>query len=74
MWRRSRKTASSSCPGFFQAEEVGLLKAELPALLAEETPANVIEKESGVVRTAMGLHLRSDVYASVFARLVRHPP
>jgi ectoine hydroxylase len=56
-------------PGLFSAAEVGLLKAELPALMAEETPANVIEKESGVVRTAMGLHLRNDI----FAKLVRHP-
>ena len=56
-------------PGLFSGPEVGLLKAELPALMAEETPANVIEKESGVVRTAMSLHLRN----GVFARLVRHP-
>ena len=56
-------------PGLFSGAEVGLLKAELPALLAEETTANVIEKESGVVRTAMGLHLRN----GVFAKLVRHP-
>ena len=31
--------------------------------------ANIREKKSGVVRTAMGLHLRDET----FARLVRHP-
>jgi ectoine hydroxylase len=56
-------------PDLFSAAEVAALRAELPALLAEETPANFREKTSGVVRTAMGLHLRNPVYA----RLVRHP-
>jgi len=39
------------------------------SLFAEDTPANIREKASGEVRTAMGLHLRSHV----FARLCRHP-
>ena len=56
-------------PGLFSGPEVSLLKAELPGLLAQDSPANVMEKESGAVRTAMGLHLRSEV----FAKLVRHP-
>ncbi len=56
-------------PGLFSAEEVAVLRTELPALFAEDTEANVIEKSSGVVRTAMGLHTRNDVYA----KLVRHP-
>lgn len=56
-------------PGLFSAEEVARLRARLPALFAEDTPANVREKHSGEVRTAMGLHLRDPLYG----RLVRHP-
>ena len=56
-------------PGLFSAEEVARLCDELPRLFAEATPANVIEKESGEVRTAMGLQMRSPL----FGRMVRHP-
>jgi ectoine hydroxylase len=56
-------------PALFSRAEVAVLRAEVPALFAEDTPANIREKVSGEVRTAMGLHLRSDV----FARLCRHP-
>jgi ectoine hydroxylase len=56
-------------PALFSADEVATLHAELPRLFAEDTPANIREKASGEVRTAMGLHLRSEV----FARLCRHP-
>lgn len=56
-------------PGLFSAAEIAVLRAALPPVFAEDTPANFREKRSGKVRTAMGLHLRSDVYA----RLVRHP-
>jgi ectoine hydroxylase len=56
-------------PGLFSAREVEVLRAALPPVFAAESPANVREKLSGEVRTAMGLHLRSPAYA----RLVRHP-
>ena len=56
-------------PGLFSGEEVAVLRARLPALLAEDTDSNVREKKTGVTRTAMGLHRRDEV----FARLVRHP-
>ncbi len=56
-------------PRLFSRDEVRALCARLPALYAEDTPANIIEKESGEVRTAMGLHLRD----ALFAKLVRHP-
>ena len=55
-------------PGLFSAAEVQVLKDDLPRLHAEDTPANFREK-NGLVRTAMGLHLRSAVYSNV----VRHP-
>jgi ectoine hydroxylase len=56
-------------PGLFSPREVEILRAAMAPVLAEENPANIREKQSGEVRTAMGLHLRSPV----FARLVRHP-
>lgn len=56
-------------PDRFTADEVALINARLPALLAQDDPGNIIEQSSGEVRTAMGLHLRDDL----FSRLVRHP-
>ena len=56
-------------PSLFSAEEVEALRSELPRLFAEHRPENFREKESDAVRTAMGLHLRSEIYA----RVVRHP-
>ncbi len=56
-------------PGLFSPAEVGLLRAELPELFAEQDPANIRERDGGEVRTAMGLHLRN----RLFAKLVRHP-
>ena len=56
-------------PSRFSREEVAALRAELPRLFAERRPENFREKESDAVRTAMGLHLRSEV----FARATRHP-
>ena len=53
----------------FSPEEVDLLHSRLPFLFSENHPGNIIEQSSGVVRTAMGLHLRDDLYG----RLVRHP-
>ncbi len=56
-------------PELFSKDEVAALRARLPALFAADDPANVVEKNSGEVRTAMGLHLRDPL----FAKLVRHP-
>ena len=56
-------------PELFSMREVEVIRAQLPALFAERCPQNFREKDSDVVRTAMGLHLRNEV----FARLVRHP-
>ena len=56
-------------PELFSDQEVELLCSALTPVLAEEDPANIREKGGGAVRTAMGLHLRS----AVFAKLVRHP-
>ena len=56
-------------PELFSKAEVAALCAPLPALFAQDDPANVREKHGGEVRTAMGLHLRD----AVFAQLVRDP-
>lgn len=56
-------------PSLFSAYEVAILRAALDAAIAQDLLANVGEKGSGEVRTAMALHLRSPV----FERLVRHP-
>jgi ectoine hydroxylase len=56
-------------PSLFSPSEVEQMRVALVSVFAEQTPANIREKLSGEVRTAMGLHLRNAVYA----RLVRHP-
>jgi ectoine hydroxylase len=56
-------------PNLFSPGEVAVLRTAAARVFAQDDPANVREKLSGEVRTAMGLHLRHEV----FARLVRHP-
>ena len=56
-------------PNYFSHDEVDAMKAELPALFAEDTPRRVIEKEGGKVRSVYGSHTTNDV----FRRLVHHP-
>ena len=47
-------------PGRFGPDDLAELDAVLPELMAQECPENIREKSSGVVRTAMGLHLRNE--------------
>tara|TARA_B100001123_G_scaffold388990_1_gene465398 strand:- start:444 stop:1214 length:771 start_codon:yes stop_codon:yes gene_type:complete len=54
---------------WFSIDEVNNLRKEMEKVFHEKTEANVIEKSSGEVRTAMGLHLRS----KIFNYLTRHP-
>ena len=56
-------------PDLFTQEEVERLRSRQDKLLNVVHEANIIEKRSGQVRTAMALHLRDDL----FAKLVRHP-
>ncbi len=56
-------------PSHFSTEETALLRAQLPHLFSDDDPANIREKDGGPVRTAMGLHQRSDI----FDKLSRHP-
>jgi ectoine hydroxylase len=61
--------------GFVLVEKVlggralDFLRAELPKVLAEESPRRVLEADSVTVRSVYGCHLVSEVFAS----LVRHP-
>ena len=55
--------------GAFSDDEVAAINARLAALFDEDGPENIRERSSGVVRTAMGLHLRDPL----FAALVRDP-
>ena len=56
-------------PNWFSNEEVNNLSKAMKTVFNEKTEANVVEKSSGEVRTAMGLHLRS----KIFDDLTRHP-
>ncbi len=56
-------------PGLFSAAEVAVLRRAMAEVFAQRCEADIGEAGGHAVRTAMGLHLRHDV----FARLVRHP-
>ena len=56
-------------PSLFSTKEIALLQAQLPYLFSDDDPANIREKDGGVVRTAMGLHQRN----TIFNKLSRHP-
>ena len=56
-------------PELFSPTEVALIRRETEVLFEEDSPASFRERESGVVRTAMALHERSEL----FSRLARHP-
>ena len=56
-------------PDWFSDEEVNNLRKAMKIVFNEKAEANVVEKSSGEVRTAMGLHLRS----KIFDDLTRHP-
>jgi len=56
-------------PDLFSAEEIAVMKGEVPALFAEDRPENVRERGSGKVRTNFAAHTYNDVYGKVS----RHP-
>jgi len=56
-------------PELFSADDIAAIDERLPRLFGERCQENFRERSSGVVRTAMGLHLRDDL----FADLVRDP-
>jgi ectoine hydroxylase len=56
-------------PGLFSAEEMAVLKAEVPSLYAQHRPEIIREKGSDAVRTVFAAHLMNEA----FAKLGRHP-
>ena len=56
-------------PDWFSEIEVKNIRKEMKKIFNDKTEADIIEKSSGEVRTAMGLHLRS----KIFDNLTRHP-
>jgi ectoine hydroxylase-related dioxygenase (phytanoyl-CoA dioxygenase family) len=56
-------------PECFSQAEVGVLKAQLPRVFADETPRKVVEKEGRVVRSVYGTHQQNEI----FRRLSMHP-
>ena len=56
-------------PELFTAEEVSVLKGEIPGIFAQRRDENFREKDGDTVRTGFASHTYNDVYA----RFVRHP-
>lgn len=56
-------------PGVFTEQEVDVLRGEIPALIAEDTPRRVLERDGKTVRAVHGSHQTNEV----FRRLVRLP-
>ena len=59
-------------PGVFSEAEIDEMRAAFAEVCAEHSQANIRERNSGAVRTAMGLHLRHPVFSKAVndARLV----
>jgi ectoine hydroxylase-related dioxygenase (phytanoyl-CoA dioxygenase family) len=56
-------------PNCFSADEVRIMKNELPAIFAEDSPRRVVEKDSKIVRSVYGSHSTN----KIFGYLARHP-
>lgn len=56
-------------PNLFSAEEVAEIRAAMGRVFEQDDEANLRERKSGAVRSAMSLHLRDET----FANLIRHP-
>jgi len=56
-------------PDLFTADEINVLKGEVPGIFAQHRPENVREMTGDVVRTAFAVH----IYNEAYSRLVRHP-
>jgi ectoine hydroxylase len=56
-------------PSLFSAEEIGVLREEVPRIYAEFRPEIIRERDGVTPRTSFAAH----TYSEVFARLARHP-
>ena len=52
-------------PDLFSGSEVDALRSRLPAVFADGHAGNIVERESGQVRTSMGLHLRDEGFSAL---------
>lgn len=57
-----RRDGVLALPGRFGADEVAALNAAVDELLLDDVAANIRERDSGVVRTAMALHQRHPLF------------
>ncbi|HET7228486.1 MAG TPA: phytanoyl-CoA dioxygenase family protein [Longimicrobium sp.] len=67
--RQFREDGYLLLPAAFSPEEVAEMNAELPAIFSEDTPARVLEKGTGQVRSVYGSHRTNEL----FGRVVRDP-
>jgi ectoine hydroxylase len=67
--RRFRDDGYLFLSGCFTPAEVEEMQAEIPAIFAKDTPARVLEKATGEVRSVYGSHRSNEL----FARIVRDP-
>lgn len=56
-------------PACFSQAEIDIVKAELPAIFAEDSPRRVLEKEGNIVRSVYGAYMTNEVAR----RLAQHP-
>jgi len=56
-------------PEYFALREIEIMKSQLPAIFAEDSPRRVVEKNGNIVRSVYGSHTSNEV----FGRLSRHP-
>ncbi len=56
-------------PDLFSAEEIAVIKKELPAIFAEDSPRRVLEKDKVTVRSVYGTHMTN----KLFNQLSQHP-
>jgi ectoine hydroxylase len=68
-WRNYQDNGFLVVPEYFSQAEVALMKGELPAIFAEDSPKRVLEKEGKTVRAVHSSHTTNQV----FKDLVRHP-
>ena len=65
--REYREEGYLFLPELFSAEEVARMRAELPAVFAEDSPGRVMEEGSGIVRSVYGTHARHPLFGALAA-------
>jgi ectoine hydroxylase-related dioxygenase (phytanoyl-CoA dioxygenase family) len=63
--QRYREDGYLFLPGCFSAEEIEEMKAELPGIFEQDSPARVLEKATGQVRSVYGSHRDNELFGQV---------